>query len=111
MKTKDQVDTSPKIKTSVDRALRLDPNNDYRLAYPRPMESGAGDINVVKRVLAKAIYGDLPVTTNEEAERCLKKAIALNPNRLIHYIELGRIYAQMGRKKKPASISSRALHA
>jgi hypothetical protein len=48
---------------------------------------------VVKRVLAKALYGgDLPVTTNEAAEKCLLRA------RLMHYI--GRIYAQMGRKEE-----------
>ena len=45
-------------------------------------------------------YGDLPVTTNEAAEKCLLKAIEINPNRLMHYIELGRIYAQMGRKEE-----------
>jgi len=51
--------------------------------------------------LAKALYGgDLPVTTNEAAEKCLLKAIEINPNRLMHYIELGRIYAQMGRKEE-----------
>ena len=27
-----------------------------------------------------------------------REAIALNPNRLMHYVELGRVYAQMGRK-------------
>jgi tetratricopeptide (TPR) repeat protein len=54
----------------------------------------------LKRVLAKALYGDLPVTTNEEAEKCLLKAIAINPNRLMHYIELGRIYTEMGRKEE-----------
>jgi len=35
--------------------------------------------------------------TNEDAARCFEKAIELNPNRLMHYIELGRTYAQMGR--------------
>jgi tetratricopeptide (TPR) repeat protein len=99
MKTKDQVDASPKIKTSVDRALALDPNNDTAWHILGRWNRVLADVNVVKRVLAKAIYGDLPVTTNEEAERCIKKAIAINPNRCIHYIELGRIYAQMGRKE------------
>jgi Flp pilus assembly protein TadD len=28
----------------------------------------------------------------------MQKAMELNPNRLMHYIELGRIYADMGRK-------------
>ena len=30
-------------------------------------------------MLAGAIYGSLPVTTHEEAEKCLVKAIAFNP--------------------------------
>ena len=29
--------------------------------------------------------------------RCFEKAIALNPNRLMHCIELGHTYARMGR--------------
>ena len=33
----------------------------------------------------------------EEARVHIEKAIELNPNRLMHYIELGRVYAQMGR--------------
>ena len=38
------------------------------------------------------------MTTNEEAEHAIKKAVSINPDRLIYYIELGRIYAAMGRK-------------
>src|SRR5262249_50824383 len=100
MGSKDQVAASPRIKTAVDRALRLDPSNDTAWHILGRWNRVLADINVIKRVVAKALYGDLPVTTNEEAERCLQKAIALNPKRLIHYIELGRIYAQMGRKEE-----------
>ena len=99
MGSKDQLNASPKIKTAVDRALRLDPKNDTAWHILGRWNRVLADINVVKRVLAKALYGDLPTTSNEEAERCLRKAIDLNPNRLIHYIELGRIYAQMNRKE------------
>jgi tetratricopeptide (TPR) repeat protein len=98
--SKDQVAASPRIKAAVDRALQLDPSNDTAWHILGRWNRVLADINVIKRVVAKALYGDLPVTTNEEAERCLKKAIAINSNRLIHYIELGRIYAQMGRKEE-----------
>lgn len=97
MASKDQIAASPRIKAAVDRALQLDPNDDTAWHILGRWNRVLADINVVKRLFAKALYGDLPVTSNEEAERCLQKAIAINPNRLIHYIELGRIYAQMGR--------------
>jgi tetratricopeptide (TPR) repeat protein len=98
MGSKDKVNASPKIKAAADRALQLDPSNDTAWHILGRWNRVLADINPVKRALAKALYGDLPVTTNEEAEKCLLKAIAINPNRCIHHIELGRIYAQMGRK-------------
>ncbi|HEY2712946.1 MAG TPA: hypothetical protein VGI60_10555 [Chthoniobacterales bacterium] len=100
MGSKDQVAASPRIKAAVDRTLALDPSNDTAWHILGRWNRVLADISVLKRVVAKALYGDLPVTTNEEAEECLQKAIAINPNRLIHYIELGRIYAQMGRKEE-----------
>ena len=81
MGSQDQVDTSPRIKAAVDRALRLDPNNDTAWHILGRWNRVLANINVVKRVLAGALYGDLPKTTNEEAEKCLLKAIEINPNR------------------------------
>jgi tetratricopeptide (TPR) repeat protein len=109
MGSKDQVDASPRIKTAVDRALRLDPTNDIAWHILGRWNRVLANINVVKRILAKALYGDLPVTTNEAAEKCLLKAIAINPNRLMHYIELGRIYAQMGRKEEARKYIQKGL--
>ncbi len=100
MTSKDQVAASPLIKAAVDRTLQLDPRNDTAWHILGRWNRVLANVNVVKRVLAKAVYGDLPVTTNQEAEKCLRKAIAINPNRLMHYIELGRIYAEMGRKEE-----------
>ncbi|HET9367646.1 MAG TPA: tetratricopeptide repeat protein [Candidatus Udaeobacter sp.] len=100
MGTKDQIKASPRIKAAVDRTLLLDPNNDNAWHILGRWNRVLANVSVVKRVLAKALYGDLPVTTNEAAEKCLLKAIEINPNRLMHYIELGRIYAQMGRKEE-----------
>jgi tetratricopeptide (TPR) repeat protein len=99
MGSRDQVNASPQIKAAVDRTLLLDPSNDNAWHILGRWNRVLANVNVVKRVLAKTFYGDLPVTTNEAAEKCLLKAIEINPNRLMHYIELGRIYAQMGRKE------------
>jgi Flp pilus assembly protein TadD len=60
-------------------------------------------------LLAGLVYGDLPKGSNEEAERAMKKAIALNPKRLMHYIELGRIYAQMKRNEEAREFINKGL--
>lgn len=96
--TKEQIAASPRIKASVDKALQLDPNNDTAWHILGRWNRVLADVNTVKRALAKVLYGGLPNGSNEEAARDMKKAIHLNPNRLMHYIELGRVYAQMGRK-------------
>jgi tetratricopeptide (TPR) repeat protein len=98
MPSKEQVSASPRIKASVDKALSLDPHNDTAWHILGRWNRVLADMSTMKRYLAGMIYGKLPTGSNEEAERDMKKAIAINPNRLMHYIELGRIYAQMGRK-------------
>jgi len=109
MGSKDQVNASPRIKASVDRALQLDPNNDIAWHVLGRWNRVLANINALKRILAKTLYGDLPVTTNEAAEKCLLKAIEINPNRLMHYIELGRIYAQMGSKERAREYLQKGL--
>ena len=96
--TKEQVDTSPRIKSAVDKTLRLEPKNDFAWHILGRWNRNLAEISGVKRALAGAIYGGLPKGSNADAERALLKAIALNPSRLMHYVELGRVYAQMGRK-------------
>jgi tetratricopeptide (TPR) repeat protein len=69
------------------------------------------DVGGVKRAWARVAYGKLPSATYEDAVRCFEKAIALNPNRLMHYIELGRTYAQMGRDADARKFITRARDA
>jgi len=97
--TKEQVAASPRIKESVDKALALDADNDTAWHILGRWNRVLADVNGLKRALAGMFYGSLPKGSNEEAERDMRRAIDLNPNRLMHYIELGRIYAQMGRKE------------
>ena len=95
---KEQAEASGLIKQAVDRALELDPKNDTAWYILGRWRRVLAEMNSVKRLLANALYGKLPVATNEEAEDAIKTALSINPNRLIYYIELGRIYAAMGRK-------------
>jgi len=96
--SKEQVEATPRIKASVDRTLALNPRSDTAWHILGRWNRVLADVSSVKRALAGVVYGKLPKGSNEEAARCLEKAVAINPNRLMHYIELGRVYAQMGRK-------------
>lgn len=95
--SKEQVDASPRIKAGADKAIRLDPRNDVAWHVLGRWHQALANIGGLKRALGGLIYGKLPTTTNEAAVTCFDTAIAINPNRLRHYIELGRTYAQMGK--------------
>jgi tetratricopeptide (TPR) repeat protein len=107
--SKEQVAASPRIKQSVDKAIAVDPRNDTAWHVLGRWNRVLAEVSTAKRYVAGMIYGKLPKGSNEEAERAMKKAIELNPNRLMHYIELGRIYAQMGRKEDARSYLNKGL--
>ncbi len=95
--TKQQVANSRLIKIAVDKVIALDPTNDLAWQVLGRWYLALADVGPVKRAFAKVAYEKLPPAKYEDAVRCFERAIVLNPNRLMHYIELGRSYAQMGR--------------
>ena len=97
MATKEQLEASRRIKETVDKAIKLDPRSDLAWHVLGRWHRVLSDVNMLKRGLASVIYGKLPQTRTEEAVKCFEKAIEINPARLMHYVELGRAYAQMGR--------------
>jgi tetratricopeptide (TPR) repeat protein len=97
------------IKDAADKVIELDPHNDLGWHVLGRWHKGLADVDLVHRVLAQVTYGKLPDSTYEEAATCFEKAIELNPNRLMHYIELGRVYAQMGQTNKARSLITKGL--
>ena len=93
----DQMENSRRIKAAAEKTIKLDPRSDLGWHLLGRWHLNMADIGAVKRTLAQIVYGKLPPASNEDAARCFEKAIALNPNRLMHYIELGRTYERMGR--------------
>ncbi len=89
LSTKEQIADSRLIKAAADKVIELDAKNDLAWQVLGRWYLGLADVGAVKRALAQMTYGKLPDATYEDAVRCFEKAIALNPNRLMHYIELG----------------------
>lgn len=96
--TKEQVAASALIKASADSALRIDPRNDTAWHILGRWHRAVADVGGVKRAMGSLIYGKLPTSTYAAAAACFEKAVTINPSRLMHHIELGRTYAQMGKK-------------
>lgn len=97
--SKESVEASRKIKIAADKAVKLAPKNDLAWQILGRWHQSLANIGVTTRALAKVIYGGLPAASNEEAVRCFQKAMALNPKRPLHVIELGRTYAMMGQEE------------
>jgi tetratricopeptide (TPR) repeat protein len=97
---KESVATSFKIKQAAETAVRLNPKSDYAWHMLGRWHQALAEIGGVTRALAKVFYGGLPPASHQEALKCFEKAHALNANRLIHAIELGRTHAALGNTKE-----------
>src|SRR5258708_26967189 len=98
------------IKNAVDKVVTVDQHDVSGWHVLGRWHQGVADVSAARRALAQVIYGEgLPQSTYEEAAKCFQKAIELNPNRLMHYIELGRGYAQMGRTEDARRLITNGL--
>jgi tetratricopeptide (TPR) repeat protein len=97
------------IKDAADKAIKLDPRSDLGWHVLGRWHMGLAEVSALQRALAQVVYGKLPESTYEDAVRCFEKAIVYNPNRLMHYIELGRVYARMGRVDDARSFITKGL--
>jgi len=103
------VEASFKIKTAAEMAIKLNPKSDYAWHVLGRWHQSLAEIGGLTRAVAYIVYGGLPSASYDESVRCFQKAIALNPKRLIHYVELGRTYAFMGRKEEAKKLIQQGL--
>jgi tetratricopeptide (TPR) repeat protein len=106
---REKIDTSRIIKKAAEKVISLDPGSDLAWHVLGRWCFGYADVNGFARALAQYAYGKLPESSYEDAARCFEKAIELNPNRLMHFIELGRVYARMGRNNEARNLITKGL--
>ena len=104
-----KIETSRIIKTEADKTLRLNPQSDLAWHILGRWNMGYAELTGVRRTLAELAYGKLPATTYQDAANCFEKAIELKPDRLMHYIELGRVYSHMGRTDEARRLIKKGL--
>ena len=96
------------IKSAADRTIALDPHNDLGWHVLGRWYEGLAEVDPLHRTLAQGL-GGLPPATYQDAATCFKKAIQLNPNRLMHYIALGKVYVEMGKKDEGCRLIQKGL--
>lgn len=106
---KQQTETARSIKQTAEKAIQLDPQNDLAWHVLGRWHKVLASVTGVKRAMAQLFFGELPAASNEEAVSCFQKAIEINPTRLMHYIELGQTYAQMGRPADARRLIAKGL--
>jgi tetratricopeptide (TPR) repeat protein len=106
---KEQIEFARRIKDAVDKAINLDPHNDLAWDVLGRWNKVLADVNGFKRAVGSFLYGEMPTGSTAEAVSCFQKAIEVNPNRLMHYIELGQTYAQMGKTADARRLIAKGL--
>ena len=96
LSSKEKMNTLRVVKASVDRSITLDPKQDLAWYILGCWNQRVAELGGFKKAVAEMAFGGLPPADDQTAIKCFQKAIALNPDRLIHYIELGRTYAHSG---------------
>ena len=107
--SREQFYNSRLVKSAADKAIAIDPGSDLAWHVLGRWYLNVAEIGSVKRALAQVAFGKIPEVKYEDAERCFLKAIDLNPRRLMHYIELGRTYAAMGRNAEAKKMIRKGL--
>lgn len=92
---KEQIDASKQVKSAVDKAIELDPENDLAYHALGRWHRRMAEIGGAKRALGSLVYGSIPKGSFEESEKWLKKAVELKPEYINHHLELGRTYVAL----------------
>lgn len=94
-----KVKWSKAMKAECEAAIALDPKQDVAYYLLGRWHVGVANMNIFLKGIVKIVYGGLPKASNAEAIRNFKEAIARAPNRIIHHLELAKVYAETGENK------------
>lgn len=106
---REKMEYSREVLREAEMAARLDPRLDYAWHVLGRWHYEVALLNPALRTVAEIVYGTLPEASLERAAEYLERAIATGPPRVVHHIELGRIYAAQGRKEEAVEQIRRGL--
>jgi len=103
---REKVELGKLLKESLDNALKIDPNDDMALHVMGRYEWSMANLNGITKMYVKMMYGALAPGSAENAEKLFKRCIELNPNRLIHKVELAKMLFDLKRYDEAHKLAS-----
>ena len=92
-----KMEYSKLIKGEAEKAIELDPKNDYAYLVLARWNFEMTQLNPILRGLAELLYGQMPPASQEKALEDFQQAIEIAPNRMIHHFSYGEALARLGR--------------
>ena len=107
---KERVRLSKEIKSEVDKALKIDPNDDIAWHVLGRWNRKLATLSWIEKKFANMFLGGVPKDASvERAVECFQKAISLNPNYIHHYLELGLTYEKLNKKDEAKKAYQKVL--
>ena len=99
---RDRVKYATDVRAEALEALRLDPNHPGALHVMGVWNAEVMRLNGVSRFLAKNVLGGrvFGEASWGRAVSYMERAVAVDPDRVVHHLDLGKIYADVGDKAK-----------
>jgi tetratricopeptide (TPR) repeat protein len=91
-----RIDLVWQVQEAAQRALQLDPSNDYAWHTIGRLQTEIAEQGRLTRALAGLFVRSLPPASLEEAERAFRRSVELRPDRLSHRLELAMVLAERG---------------
>ena len=93
-----KIEYSKLIKSEAEKAIGLDPKNDYAYLVIARWNFEMTQLNPILKGIAELLYGQMPPASQEKALEDFQKAIELAPDRMIHHFCYAEALARLGRK-------------
>jgi tetratricopeptide (TPR) repeat protein len=102
MGTRDRIKFAKEVRNHALESLNLDPKHPGALHVMGVWNAEVMRLNGFSRMIAKTFLGGqiFGQASWKEAARYMEESVAAEPNRLVHHLDLGRVYADVGDKAK-----------
>ncbi len=108
--TKEKLKRAREIKSELDTAIRLNPNDETALSMLGSFYREAAGIGWFRRMMGNAFIGDVPVGNYELAEKAFRKAISIDPGIIRNYHELALICIKNDNREEAIRLMTTALN-